>query len=127
MAALAFSSDGRVGIDIEKVDASVECVEIARQFFTPREAAQIAALAPPEQVEAFFTCWTRKEAYVKAAGIQPFDSFEVGIAGNEAVNHLRPLEDGRWTVESLDAPEGYECSLVRRMPPVSPCGASEKV
>jgi 4'-phosphopantetheinyl transferase len=114
IAAFAFASDGRVGIDIEKVDGSVECLEIARRFFTTWEAAQIAALAPPEQVEAFFTCWTRKEAYVKAAGIQPFDSFDVALAGNGVVNRLRPQENGRWTVESLEAPEGYKCSLASR-------------
>ena len=112
VAAFAFAFEGPVGIDIEKVDESVECVEIARQFFTAREAAQIAALAPPGQVEAFFTCWTRKEAYVKAAGIQPFDSFEVGMAGNEIVNRLHPQKNGMWTFESLDAPEDYKCSLV---------------
>ena len=124
MAAYAFGIDVRVGIDIERVDRTIEYSQLARQFFTASECAQMAALEQPDQANAFFVCWTRKEAYVKAAGIQPYDSFEIGIAGNEVVDHLRPHEDGRWTVESLDAPEGYKCSLVRRVPPVSPCGAS---
>jgi len=109
IAAFAFGIDVRVGIDIEKVDGTVECAALARQFFTPCEGERLAALKP----EAFFVCWTRKEAYVKAVGIQPLDSFDVGVAGDEIVNHLYPHENGRWTVEPLDAPEGYKCSLCR--------------
>jgi 4'-phosphopantetheinyl transferase len=58
----------QVGIDIEAVRSLPELEGIAAQFFTAREAALIRALPAPDRLDAFFTCWTRKEAYLKALG-----------------------------------------------------------
>lgn len=67
MAALAFAN-GPVGIDIEKHDREVEVDALSKRFFSGDEHAQLSAMNPTERREAFFRCWTQKEAYLKALG-----------------------------------------------------------
>jgi 4'-phosphopantetheinyl transferase len=65
MAAYAFAGE-ELGLDIEWVRPDIEVEAIATRFFASDERAFILGSAHP--VEAFFDCWTRKEAYIKAEG-----------------------------------------------------------
>jgi 4'-phosphopantetheinyl transferase len=99
---LAVTRGRRVGVDVERVRADFAGEDIARRFFASAEVEVLAAAKPDEYVTAFFRCWTRKEAYVKARGgglSLALDRFEV------------PLERGatRAIVSCLDDPS--ECSL----------------
>lgn len=58
-----------VGVDVEKLNATSDMLEVARQFFSPREAEALRALPPDAQAERFFAIWTLKESYVKARGL----------------------------------------------------------
>ncbi len=58
-AACAVSTNGRVGVDIEKIPTSGEWTRIAKRFFTKDE------LAASESESGFAETWTRKEAYYK--------------------------------------------------------------
>jgi 4'-phosphopantetheinyl transferase len=114
----AVSADREVGIDIERVRPDVEYEEVARRFFSAGEVAALLALPPDRRVEAFFACWTRKEAFVKArgGGLQiPLDGFEVSLAPDEPAALLRvdggPEERLRWTLRSLDAASGFAAAL----------------
>jgi 4'-phosphopantetheinyl transferase len=80
MALYAIARDREVGVDIEYIRPFPNLMQIAEQFFSARE--NIALQAVPEHLkdEAFFTCWTRKEAYIKARGdglSLPLDRFDV--------------------------------------------------
>lgn len=57
-------SDGKVGIDIERV----RCADaaLAKRFFTSEEHEYICNSPSPD--EAFFEVWVRKESFVKAVG-----------------------------------------------------------
>jgi 4'-phosphopantetheinyl transferase len=62
-------ADGRpVGVDVECVrDIDVE--GMAKMCLSDRERVYLGELAGPDRLEAFFRCWTRKEAVVKACGV----------------------------------------------------------
>ena len=75
-------SDAEVGCDIEREDAVLDWRPLAEGFFAPGEVAALSALPAPEARRAFFACWARKEAFVKALGLglsYPLDAFEVSV------------------------------------------------
>lgn len=57
-----------IGVDIEATRPLPDALTLARSHFHPSEIAALAALAPERQPAAFYGCWTRKEAFVKAVG-----------------------------------------------------------
>ena len=82
---IALCRESPVGIDLEYLDRETEVLEVARNFFHPEEFHQIAAIADPElRRRAFFRCWTRKEAVIKADGrglSLPLTAFRVPVIG----------------------------------------------
>jgi 4'-phosphopantetheinyl transferase len=68
LAVYAFSRAAEVGVDVEAVHAIAEGDAIAARVFSRREHEAYRAAAPAERPLAFFRCWTRKEAFVKALG-----------------------------------------------------------
>ena len=117
-ALLAFCREGEVGVDVERIRDSLEGERLAERFFSPREVAELQAL-PPEQVEAaFFRCWTRKEAYVKARGIGlslGLDTFAVSFRPGDPARLVWSGEGDqelhRWRLWDLPAPPRYFAAL----------------
>ena len=75
-----------IGVDLESVDNRPGLDDIAANHFSERELEDIAALAPHHHVEAFYCCWTRKEAVVKALGgglTLPLQHFVVSVDPEE--------------------------------------------
>ncbi len=107
-ALVAVTCSRAVGVDIESVRADRANERVAARFFSPREVAALRALDPDAQREAFFTCWTRKEAYIKARGgglSIPLDQFDVSLAPHEPAALLASRENGesgnRWSLHHL--------------------------
>lgn len=67
-ALFAFSRGREVGVDVEAVLPMRDADAVARHFFSHSELRAYRALAPGAREAGFFTCWTRKEAYLKALG-----------------------------------------------------------
>jgi len=118
VALLAFARNREVGVDVEKVRGDLEVDAIARRFFSPHEQKQLTAVASHDRVEAFFRCWTRKEAYVKAKGEGlglPLDQFDVSMAAgsNNALLATRPdgSEAARWSLRDVGVGPGYAGAL----------------
>jgi len=81
-ALLAVTRGATLGVDIEFVNREMAVEEIARQPFSATEVRCLEILPPSERADAFFSCWTRKEAYVKAIGEGfsiPFKRFRCGF------------------------------------------------
>ncbi len=122
VAVVAVTIGRTVGIDIERVDRTVDTVSISRHFFSANEQAALTALPPAAQRRAFFACWTRKEAYIKARGEGlsiPLSSFDVSVSGPARLLACRqhPDEVDRWQMESLAVGEGLAAALmVERLP-----------
>lgn len=75
-------SRAELGLDIEKVRHLESLTEIARKHFSPTEFAALDALQGEARELAFYRCWTRKEAYIKAIGeglSMPLDTFDVSL------------------------------------------------
>ncbi|MEX2553348.1 MAG: 4'-phosphopantetheinyl transferase superfamily protein, partial [Actinomycetota bacterium] len=58
----------RLGVDLERLRVLDDLEGLARTVFSRRELAELAEVPEPERTEAFFNCWTRKEAFIKACG-----------------------------------------------------------
>lgn len=102
-----------VGCDIERRDRRFAFEQIADQFFSPLEARTLGSLPAARQAEAFFNCWTRKEAYVKARGLGlslPLNSFDVSLAPSEAAVLLRGCEG--WSVQAFEPVPFYHAAVV---------------
>ena len=114
MALYAMTRNMEVGVDVERVRSDVEYEEIAKRFFSVNEVAVLRTIPAEEKLEAFYTCWTRKEAYIKAHGeglSLPLDSFDVSFAPGEPPLSLMtkdgPQERSLWTLLGLKPGLGY--------------------
>ena len=118
LALIAFVRAREIGVDIEKINAAPDVRKLAERFFSVRERHALESLSGEELQAAFFRCWTRKEAYVKARGeglSLPLHQFDVSAAPNEARALLAtrpdPSEAARWTLQDLPVNRGYVAAL----------------
>lgn len=112
-ALLAFARGRAIGVDIERVRRDFPCERVAAAFFSAAEIPALRALPPEERPEAFFRCWTRKEAYLKARGdglTVDLTSFDVSLDECPALLRV-PDEPGRFALYDLDAPPGHAVAL----------------
>jgi len=113
-----FTWGREIGVDLERLRTDFSCEQIAERFFSPRENAELRALPATIKHAAFFACWTRKEAYIKARGdglALPLDQFDVSLAPGQPARllHVRgdPLEASRWSLQELSPGPGYVAAL----------------
>lgn len=114
----AFTSGVEVGVDVEYIRPELAGAEIAERFFSPREAGALFALPAAEFTEAFFKCWTRKEAFIKAVGQGlsfPLDQFVVSLAPRDQAALLSVRGDAReaarWSIRDVSPGQGYAAAL----------------
>jgi 4'-phosphopantetheinyl transferase len=113
---LAVSRIQPLGIDIERIRRDFGGEEVAQANFAPAEFRELLSLPADIRAQAFFNCWTRKEAYVKAlgAGLQiPLDSFEVSLRPGDPPRFLRGAGAG-WNLLSFVAAEGFQGAVAYR-------------
>jgi 4'-phosphopantetheinyl transferase len=106
---------------VERVRTDLDVGLIADRFFSQREIATLRSLAPEGQLTAFFTCWVRKEAYLKARGdglAVDLDSFSVSLSPGEPAALLdvqgHPEEALAWSLRQLDLAPSYAAALAVR-------------
>ncbi|HEX3470576.1 MAG TPA: 4'-phosphopantetheinyl transferase superfamily protein [Silvibacterium sp.] len=106
---LALCLDAEIGIDVEAVRPMEDWQEVARSHFSIRENDALKSTIRSDRQNAFFRCWTRKEAFLKANGhglSMPLDSFAVSLAPEEFPALLDcawdPHETSRWLLFSLE-------------------------
>jgi 4'-phosphopantetheinyl transferase len=92
--------------------------QIAAHFFCSEETAEIMSLPPNERERAFFCCWTRKEAYLKAIGhglSMPLDGFRVTVLPNTPAHFVHlghgAVDTDAWTLHDLHLAPDYAAAL----------------
>jgi 4'-phosphopantetheinyl transferase len=108
-ALVAVTQSRIIGVDVERMREGISSLSIARQYFSPAEIAELETVPAEQKETAFFACWTRKEAFIKAKGLGlslPLDSFDVSLTQDEPAIlravRPQPQEAARWTLLSLD-------------------------
>lgn len=121
VALLAFSLGHEVGVDVELVCRNAGIEDLAQRFFSESEKACLATLPPQQKHQAFFHCWTRKEAFIKAVGLGlslPLHQFDVSLAPDQPAQLLAtrpdPKERERWSLWTIDAGPEYAAALAVR-------------
>lgn len=118
-AAFAFTRGREVGVDLEYVKEDFEAESIATRFFSRAEVLALRSVPGELRNQAFFNCWTRKEAYIKARGeglSMPLDEFDVSLRPGEAAallnNYREEREVTRWSMRAIPTPAEYVGALV---------------
>ena len=152
LALLAVTSIGPVGIDVEQIKPLSDVDAVVERFFSTAERRTFSTLsADEERLKAFYACWTRKEAYLKALGCgisKPTNTFDVTLLENSepeivAIDGDKKAADD-WLLFDLQVMPGYVGALAiqskadvelvwRKLPPfnTSLCanepGSTEKI
>jgi 4'-phosphopantetheinyl transferase len=119
--ALAIARERNLGIDIEHIRPDFAGEDIARRHFSEREMSALLSLPPEARDTAFFHCWTRKEAYIKARGLGlqiPLDSFSVSLLPGGPAQFLSGVEPC-WRLAAYHPADGYAAAVVYDGAPAS--------
>ena len=114
MALVGFVRGPEIGVDIEYLKPMPDCEQISERFFSESERRVLRGIPGRAKELAFFNCWTRKEAYLKAVGeglAAPLDSFDVTLAPEDPPRMLTlegdPERAARWFFHHLVPAEQY--------------------
>jgi 4'-phosphopantetheinyl transferase len=106
LALIAITAHADIGIDVEHIRELSDYVEIARHFFSATELGYLNRRPRHLHAQIFFSCWTKKEAYVKACGeglALPLTSFSVPLASSA----VQIAPGRRWSLYTLQPAPGY--------------------
>lgn len=117
VALIAVTEAREIGIDVEWIRKDFAFREVAERFFTEREVAALHSLPDNFQREAFYKCWTSKEAFLKAKGTGlsgQLDEVEILFVPEEGVRVNGTIPN--WTLEELHPCDGYAGALAVQGP-----------
>jgi 4'-phosphopantetheinyl transferase len=110
-----------VGADVERLRPLADALQIAQSFFSPSENEDLRGLPEPDRLRAFWDCWTRKEAFLKATGEglgRPLDSFDVTLRPGEPARLRRLQEDPHghagWSLLTVVPEPGFVAAVALR-------------
>lgn len=114
IALIGFTRGREIGVDVEAVRRLTDADQVAQRFFSEKECNVYSTVSDAEKPRAFFNCWTRKEAFIKAIGEGlscPLDSFDVTLRPGEpaCLQQVRGRQTAaaHWQLRSLDPTPGY--------------------
>jgi 4'-phosphopantetheinyl transferase len=112
LALIAVTHGSEVGVDIERIQENFDFASIAQRVFTSREVAALHVLPLDLQREAFYKCWTSKEALLKAKGTGlsgSLDEVQIVLTPKARVR-VTPAAGG-WSLTDLSPIDGYAAAL----------------
>ena len=123
LALVALTLGGRLGVDLERIRPKAEWRSLAEHYFSAAEIQALNGYPGESGLKAFFTCWTRKEAFVKALGAgvsYGLKEFDVSIDPDEADAALTIRSEdedaARWLIKKLPVPASHVAALALDRP-----------
>jgi 4'-phosphopantetheinyl transferase len=114
LAVFAFAAELDVGVDVEQARSIPDMHQIASRFFSIEECADLQSVDIARRSQAFFNCWTRKEAYIKAMGDGlsiPLDSFRVSLHPDHEARLISVQNDPNatevWSMQDFSPAVGF--------------------
>lgn len=102
-----------IGVDIELMRADIEVDQIAGSLFSSAEMQFVNSCNADQKLDTFYSCWTAKEAVLKAAGTGlTRDPTELSV-----MSSCR-LDRQQVRLEVFHSP-GYQTYFVRNLPVIS--------
>jgi 4'-phosphopantetheinyl transferase len=119
---IAVGTGSEVGVDIEKVEAELAFEGVSGAFSRAEQFA-LANVSADKRLNAFFKCWTSKEAYIKGIGeglAVTLADFDVCVDPDRPHQLLRPLNrrGSNWFLHRLDEGNEYVATLATACPDV---------
>jgi 4'-phosphopantetheinyl transferase len=121
LAAFGFASGHDLGVDIERIRIDSDVDQVASEFLSAAEQAQLLELKQGCRIDAFYRCWSCKEAFVKALGTglsHPLRDFDVQVDLSEPACILatRPdaMEASRWSLHAFTSMRDYYVAVAAR-------------
>ena len=118
LALVALSQGEQIGVDLERLRNDVDIEQISDGLFSEIERSTLRSLPPKVREQAFFCCWTRKEAYLKARGEGlsiPLSQFSVTVLPDETPRLIGtqndPGENELWTLYHLSPGSEYIAAI----------------
>jgi 4'-phosphopantetheinyl transferase len=116
---LAVSLNREMGVDVEFMRPISDIDQLADHCFSEKELRTFKQLKSQHRRAAFFRCWTRKEAYVKAIGdgfSAPLKGFDVSFLPEAEARLLRVVADSeeadKWSMCSFEPALDVQGALV---------------
>jgi len=119
IAICAVSYGGRLGVDLEQIRPIANADGMAARFFAPSESRQYAEMPTADRQAAWFACWTRKEAFLKATGElleRALDSFEVDLTPSASAPRVTAAGESGWWLRSFSPVTGYLAAVAGDFP-----------
>jgi len=121
VAVFAIASACPIGVDVESTREIPEIEVIARRFFLSGETRTLMDLPAESRVQAFYACWTRKEALLKATGkgiTEDLEKVEVTLAPQDEPRVVsisgEPGAHEQWRLQPFSPALGYVGCLAYR-------------
>jgi 4'-phosphopantetheinyl transferase len=121
VALFGFTRGHAIGVDIEYLHDIPEMEQIAERFFSMKENEVFRTLPRSQKKEAFFHCWTCKEAFMKAIGdglSRPLDTFDISLVPGEPTKLLSiegdSKEASQWSIQDFKPIPNYVSAFAVR-------------
>ena len=114
LAIYAISQNREVGIDLEYIREVRTADKIIKRFFTQQETDFYYSQPENKKKLAFFTLWTRKEAYSKARGMGiglPSKEFDLNLAPTTVTSTTNTKAESKWSLVDIEIDEDYLAAL----------------
>lgn len=111
---IAFTKSHIIGVDVECTERDLDIKSVARSFFSDIEVKRLLKLDKEMHKQAFYNCWTRKEAFIKAEGSGlsfPLKEFSVSLESTTDAElietHWDQKEKNKWTLSAFTPAKNY--------------------